>query len=96
MGSRKIHIMRAGHKVTLCGRWPSDKCQTVELHQVSDWAETHYCNSCTSASLRTTDLESINTARRQLRVSEQRCLAGTPRATPSWVSISGWPNSTLK
>ena len=59
MRARKVHVMRVGHKVTLCGRWPSDKCKAVEINQVVDWAEPQYCSSCTSASLRTADLESI-------------------------------------
>lgn len=56
---RKIHIMRAGHKVTMCGRWPSSKCTTVTLPQVQDWGDLRYCGHCTTASLRIADLDEL-------------------------------------
>lgn len=60
---RKIHTMRAGHKVTLCGKWPSDKCVAVEIHQVQDWADSKYCGHCATARLRTADLEALQKAK---------------------------------
>lgn len=59
MRVRKVHVMRAGHRVTLCGLWPSNKCKAVELNKVVDWAEIQYCRKCYSAFLRTADLEKV-------------------------------------
>lgn len=57
--------MRAGHKVTLCGRWPSSKCAAVVLPQVQDWGDSQYCGHCTTASLRVADLEELKSSSKE-------------------------------